>query len=113
LLKRLQEVFRDTGPRFEPSLRSLFQGAGDVMGGLAQALSGRESEYDLDGYGLRVAQLKRALRGAAFARGSLFGLRPVVPAERWEELYRTLKQMEQEVFQELGRLRAKHDTDDP
>src|SRR5262249_60704040 len=75
LLKRLDAVFRDAGPEFGPSLRTLFQGAGDAMGGLAQALSGRRDDDDPDAYGLRVTQLKRALRGAAFARGALYSLR--------------------------------------
>src|SRR5262249_39138735 len=72
LYRHLHEVFRGADSRFEPSLRTLFQGAGDAMGGLSQALSRRAGdEDDPDDYGLRVTQLKRALRGAAFARGAL------------------------------------------
>lgn len=106
LLKHLDGLFRGAGPRFEPSLRTLFQGAGDVMGGLAQALSRREE--GIDDYGLRVTQLKRALRGAAFARGALFGLRDAVTAAQFDELQRTLEQLEQDVFGELSRLRSEH-----
>ena len=40
LLKDLHTLFREADPRLAPSLHALFQGAGDVMGGLAQALSG-------------------------------------------------------------------------
>ncbi len=39
-------------------------------------------------YGLRVVQLKRALRGAAFARGALFPLRSAMSAEQFDELFR-------------------------
>jgi hypothetical protein len=106
LLKHLHTLFRDPDPRLGPSLRTLFQGAGDAMGGLAQALS--ERVEDLDDYGLRVTQLKRALRGAAFARGALFPLRQAVTAEQFDELRGTLKQLEQDIFQELSRLRPEH-----
>jgi hypothetical protein len=110
LLKHLHEVFRGADPRFAPSLHALFQGAGDAMGGLAQALS-RPVE-DLDDYGLCVTQLKRALRGAAFARGALFSLRPAVTAEQFDELLRTLGRLEKDVFQELSRLRSEHPSGD-
>jgi hypothetical protein len=108
LLKQLHGVFRGADPRYEPSLRTLFQGAGDAMGGLAQALCGREEADDPDDYGLRVVQLKRALRGAAFARGALFPLCSAVTAEQFDELYRTLGQLEQDIFHELSRLRSEH-----
>ena len=55
---------------------------------------------------LRVTQLKRALRGAAFARGALYSLRGAATAEQLDELRRTLRQMEQDVFAEIGRLRS-------
>jgi hypothetical protein len=112
LLKHLHAVFREADARFASSLSTLFQGAGDAMGGLAQALSGRAEEDDLDDYGLRVTQMKRALRGAAFARGALFSLRSAVTAEQFDELYRTLAHLEQDIFQELGRLRSEHRADD-
>jgi hypothetical protein len=113
LLLRLHGLFRRAGPEFAPSLHTLFQGAGDVVGGLAQALTrADEDEDDPDAYGLRVAQLKRALRGAAFARGALFPLRPAASAEQVEELHQALRQLEQDVFAELGRLRAQQRPDD-
>jgi hypothetical protein len=106
LMVRLRKVFPDAGPQYEPALRVLFQGAGDVMGGLAQALSGRHvDEEGPAAYGLAVVQLKRALRGAAFARGALFPLRPLLTPEQFDELFGTLRQMEKDVFQELARLR--------
>ena len=54
------------------------------MGGLAQALSHRDR--DAEDHGLRVVQLKRALRGAAFARGALFPLRSAISVEHFDEL---------------------------
>ncbi len=60
LLERLHSLFRDAGPRLAPLLSLLYQGAGDALGGLAQALSHRD--HDAGEYGLRVVQLKRALR---------------------------------------------------
>jgi hypothetical protein len=111
LLKRLRDVFRDVEGGFEAPLHTLFQGAGDAMGGLAQALSSRAD--DPDAYGLCVVQIKRALRGAAFARGALFLLRPAVPGEPLDELHRTLAQLEKDIFQELSRLRSQHAAEDP
>jgi hypothetical protein len=113
VMMHLHTLFPDADERFGSSLRTLFQGAGDVMGGLAQALSGRgDDEDNPDEYGLRVTQLKRALRGAAFARGALFGLRAAVTDEQFAELHRTLEQMEQDIFQEISRLRSAHQSDD-
>jgi hypothetical protein len=105
-LKDLLKIFGGVDERFASAVRTLWQGAGDTMGGLAQALSRREDPDDLDDPYLRVTQLKRALRGAAFARGALFLLREAVPAEPLDACRRTLKQMEQDIFQELSRLRA-------
>jgi hypothetical protein len=102
--ERLHTLFRETNdPRFAPGLHTLFHGAGDMMGGLAQALSGSEDRDDL---GLRITQLKRALRGAAFARGALFPLRSAVTAEQFDELRDTLRRMEEGIFQEISRLRS-------
>ena len=76
------------------------------MGGLAQAVS--ERDEDIDDYGLRVVQVKRSLRGLAFARGAMFPLRSAVPDEKWKEIYGTVEQLEHDVFAELTRLRAEH-----
>jgi hypothetical protein len=108
LLQHLHTVFRHTDEQFAPALHTLFQGAGDVMGGLVQALT-RHGEVEADDHGLRVTQLKRALRGAAFAWGALFPLRPAVSAEQFDELHRTLEQLKQDVFHELARLRAEQE----
>ena len=110
LLVRFDSLFRDEDPRFAPSLGTLYQGAGDLMGGLAQALSHRD--HDAEDYGLRVVQLKRALRGAAFARGALFPLRSTISAEQFDELFRTLQEMETDIVSELGKVRAERGGDD-
>jgi hypothetical protein len=73
------------------------------MGGLAQALSPRDP--DAEDYGLRIVQFKRALRGAAFARGALFPLRLIVSEEQFDELFRVLRQMETDIVSELGKVR--------
>ncbi len=93
----------DADPRFAPSLGTLYQGAGDAMGGLAQALAHRD--HDAESYGLCVVQLKRALRGAAFARGALFLLRLTMSTEQFDELFRVLEQMETDIVFELGKVR--------
>ena len=41
-------------------------------------------DHDAEDYGLCVVQLKRALRGAAFARGALFPLRSTMSAEQFD-----------------------------
>ena len=106
LLQRLDTLLGDQGARSAAALSTLYQAAGDVMGGLAQALSNRD--HDAEDYGLRMAHLKRALRGAAFAHGALFPLRSTMSAQQFDGLSRTLKQMNTDIFSELGRVRCEH-----
>jgi hypothetical protein len=108
LLHDLHAIFRDADPRHTSSLHTLFQGAGDVMGGFAQGLSTRGGDEEND-YGLRVTQLKRALRGAAFARGALFLLRTAMTVEQIEELHGRLARLRENTFQEIGRLRSEYE----
>ena len=110
LLERFDSLFRDAGPRLVRSLGMLYQGAGDAMGGLAQALS--ERDHNAVDRGLRIVQLKRALRGAAFARGALFPLRTAMSVEGFDELFRTLQQMESDIVTELGKVRSEYPGDD-
>ena len=74
------------------------------MSTLAEALS--HCDDDVKDFGLRVVQLKRALRGVAFARGALFPLRADISTEQFDELLRLLRQMEEVIFSELGRVRS-------
>jgi hypothetical protein len=108
LVHDLHTIFRDADGPYESSLRTLFQGAGDIMGGLAQALSTYEDDEDdeLDMHGLRIVQLKRALRGAAFARGALFSLSPLLTVAQRDGLARTFAQMQEDIFQHIGQLRS-------
>jgi hypothetical protein len=104
LCEKLDSVFYDEIPEFAASLAEPYQIAHDAMGSLAQALSDcDDAEKD---YGLRVVQLKRALRGAAFARGALFALRTAIRAEQFDEFLRLLRQMEQDIVSDLGRVRS-------
>jgi hypothetical protein len=105
LLHEVHEVFSDADRRYEAALDTLFQGLGDAMGGLAQAVSERSDEDDEEMYGLRVVQLKRALRGAAFAGGALFPMRTALPAEQLDDLHAKVSALEEDIFQELRRVR--------
>ena len=110
----------------------LLQGAGDMLGGLAQAL-GEPFQFSSDGAptegwsgtvpfsvsdfqplpGLSVVQLKRALRGAAFALGALFPLRAngALDQAAFDELHHTIQDLQTDVFAELSRLRQRRDSE--
>ncbi len=101
LLVRIDELFRSADPRFALTISTLSRAAGEAMGGLAQALSRRDA--DAEDQGLRGVQLKRALRGAAFARGALFPLRSIMSEKQFDELFGVLGQMETDIASELGK----------
>ena len=65
--------------------------------------------YRIDGLqrGLALVQLKRALRGVAFARGALYPLRMEgrLSESDFEELQATLKQLDEGIFEQLSRIR--------
>jgi hypothetical protein len=103
LIGHLDTLFRDADPRHASSLGTLYRGTGDALGVLAQAMSHRD--HDAPDFGLCVVQLKRALRGAAFARGALFPLRSTISAEQFAELYRVLEQMVTDIVSELAKVR--------
>ena len=111
LMLRLREIVdRGEGKPPNPAEFALFHGAGDVMGGLSQAMCERgddeDEENEPDALGLPIVQLKRALRGAAFARGAVFQLRDTIPQPERKELHDTLVGLQKDMFEELGRLRA-------
>jgi hypothetical protein len=81
------------------------------MASVAQALS--VCDGDVKDYGQSVVQLKRALRCAAFARGALFPLRHDISAEQFDELLRLLRQMEEDIFSVLGKVRSERLKDEP
>jgi hypothetical protein len=110
---RLHELFKEGLPgekaapgksSAESALHTLFQGAGDLCGGLAQALTDPEDYPDR---GLCVVQLKRALRGLAFTRGALcnISMSDTVAKDVIKSLHATVDQLESDTFQELGRAR--------
>jgi hypothetical protein len=84
--------------------RSLLGATGEMLGGLAQALGGPNYE-PLSG--LALVQLKRALRGAAFALGMLFPLRAdgQLSPDVFDQLSSTLKSLQDDIYAEVARLR--------
>jgi hypothetical protein len=103
---RLIELFKGNLESPSSHLDTLMRGAGDICGGLAQALA---KDFEAEGLwrGIALVQLKRSLRGAAFANGALFPLRAerVLDDDSFEELRTLLKQLEDSIFQELQRVR--------
>ncbi len=107
----------------------LLHGTGEIMGGLAQALgqlppslpdlglSGSSSDEngpspyaDLPPFsGLAVVQLKRALRGAAFALGALYPLRmsEALDQAAYDELRATVERLQTDIGAELAHLRQR------
>ena len=88
------------------ALNSVFEGLGDLCGGLAQALSRGPCENDIE-YGHTVVQFKRALRGIGFARGGIANLGKDGPfgdiiGAAWTEL----GELDELVFHELERVRS-------
>lgn len=109
LMLRLRKLPDDAPGRHDSALHALFQGCGDMMGGLSQAMADYGDEDDDEephALGLRIVQLKRALRGAAFARGALFQLRDRLDKALLDELHGEVQGLQQEMFGELGRLRS-------
>ncbi len=127
LLLRLHKLFGDDIKEETKSagghLDVLFHGACETGGGLAQALgdlppaSCDESDRipfpssdDEAAFGLAVVQLKRALRGIAFALGALFSLRAAKAFDdaTFDELHATFEQLQSDVYAELARCRQRH-----
>jgi len=110
LMLRLHDLFKDfEGPRTS-HVDILHYSAGEIMGGLAQALGTRDMGLD---FGLNVVQLKRALRGAAFAFGALISLRAegILDETVFAELRDTIKTLEADILDELRRLRDEGQSD--
>lgn len=81
-------------------------GAGDLMGGLAQAFC--PGFTDGLNRGLVLTQLKRALRWAAFVMGALYPLRRsgLVSDIEFADLRATMQQLAADVLAELVRVRS-------
>jgi hypothetical protein len=106
LLARLHELLGPGSLESSPALGILYGGAGDIMGGLAQAVV---SEEHTEAWGLAIVQLKRSLRGAAFALGALFSLRSEGTLEQaeFDELRATIRGIQSDVFAELRQVRER------
>lgn len=110
LNQRLYDRAAAADGRQNENFRSLLGATGEMLGGLAQALGSRDFEPPS---GLSLVQLKRALRGAAFAFGMLFPLRAdgcLGPAE-FDELLATLQSLQNDIYTELARLREAREPD--
>lgn len=102
---RLFDIATAVGQQANENFQSLMGGAGEMLGGLSQALGSRNYEPPS---GLGLVQLKRSLRGAAFAFGMLFPLRAdglLTPAE-FKELCETIKSLQSDIYAELAHLRG-------
>lgn len=107
LMLRLHGLSENFEGRRNSQLDILHRGAGDMMGGLAQALGTRD--LDDGDLGLNVVQLKRALRGAAFARGSLFPLHSegILDDAVFAELRATIQSLQADILDELRQVRER------
>ena len=104
LLMRLHELIPHEAEA-GGSFGAFMTGAYEISGGLAQALSFEDD--DEFSAGLCVVQLKRALRGAAFALGALFPLSAdgVIDESAFQELHATLEGLQSDIYDELRRRR--------
>jgi hypothetical protein len=104
-LFRLYELGKETNPQRGGHWDTLMRGAGDMTGGLAQALSGDDDWEPMRG--LRIVQLKRALRGVAFARGALPPLcaSGAINEVVYRELSDTLRDLNTDIHTELQNAR--------
>ena len=91
------------------SIEQALRGAGDVIGGLAQALP---LPVTCDANDIRIGfslvQLKRALRGAAFTQGALFLLRydKVIDEQTFQQQSDELKSISKEIVELIRTLRS-------
>ncbi len=116
----LTKQFENADDSHEQTLRTLFRGLGDMVGGLAQATSRAFERDDVDEFspmdeiefGLTVTQLKRSLRGVAFARGALCNLRSAVGAADAERFHSALKNINNDIIEELHRVRERFQGDE-
>lgn len=100
LMLRLHDLFKAETDERSTHLSVLHHGAGEIMGSLAQALGSWGVDVDS---GLSLVQLKRALRGAAFAGGALWSLRSegVIDGSVYDEFWETIQGLETEIREEL------------
>jgi len=99
----------DEGRRNE-NFQRLLAALGEMRGGLAQALGSPDFE-PLSG--LSLVQLKRALRGAAFAFGMLFPLRAegLLSPVQFTEVADTVQSLQDDIYAELARVREARESE--
>ena len=104
---RIFKLFAEKNESRSGNIGTLMHGVGEIGGGLAQALMDRDTAQDSFARGLALVQLKRALRGAAFAKGALFPLRAeaLLSEDHFNDLRGTLQQLEEGIVGELTRIR--------
>ncbi len=109
LMLRLYKLLENTATSAESHRGVLLHGAGEISGGLAQALGG-DDDWEPPA-GLAMVQLKRALRGAAFASGALYPLRTdgTLDQASFQELHDLLEKLQEGIYAELLRLRGRRD----
>jgi hypothetical protein len=101
----------ETVPDQSANLDALLRNAGEITGGLAQALPPpADFEEDDDHTGLSIVQFKRALRGAAFVRGCLFLVREeqLVTAAQFTELMNSTDSLSRKILELLRSMRQSH-----
>jgi hypothetical protein len=122
LMLRLHGLFKDGTESAGSHQEVLLYGAGEIVGGLVQAL-GREPPFSSDETeslpfaapewgpmsGLSIVQLKRAMRGAAFALGALFPLKAggALDEAAFQELHAAIDHLQTGIYTELARLRQR------
>ena len=106
LMMRLCKLSASANEAARGHVDALLQGAGDMAGGLAQALG--DDDFPRSS-GLAIVQLKRALRGAAYALGALFPLRDcgLLDQSTFDELHATIEELQTDIFAELSRRRER------
>ena len=108
---RLHHLSVASGRPIDDNFANLLAAAGEILGGLAQALSDWNEAVSS---GLTLVQLKRAIRGTAFAFGMLFPLRAdglLSPAE-FQELADTITSIREDIHAELTQCREKREAAD-
>jgi hypothetical protein len=106
LYMRIFDLAKTKSSQVDGHLEALFSGAGDMVGGLAQALG----HDDIPGMtGLSIVQLKRAMRGAAYALGSLVPLRAEgnLDDSTFDQLHSEFQTLQDDIFAELSRFRKR------
>ena len=110
---RAHRLLQDARGPAPLNVGAFMQGLGDLNGGLAQALSEPREDLGGLGRGLALVQLKRAWRGAAFARGSLVPLcaAGLISESELEAFEGGLAALANGIVEELARIRRERESE--